>query len=364
MLILDNVTGNGSKTIIIFEMVIVTMNIKDIAKSARVSVSTVSRVLNNHPDVSEATRKQVKDEIEKFHFTPNANAKTLKQQRTKNIAIIVKGANNVLFQNMIELLERQIAKAGYMSVPNFIDQYEDELNVAQLMTREKKPQGIIFLGANINNFRIKFSKIKIPCVIATTSAQDLPFSNLSSVSVDDFAAGKMALDYLFSMGHRNIVILGDDGPSSFITQLRFNGCMESYKNHSIAFDHKYLIKCGFDIEKAYECIKAAIAGDMDISAIFAMSDLMAIGAAKAVTDSGLRVPDDISVMGFDGIEIAKYYYPTLTTIKQPIKDMTKKTVEILMKNINSEHKGNLEPIHIIFQAETLIGHSVKNCREA
>lgn len=346
------------------------INIRDIAQKAQVSVSTVSRVLNNHPDVSEATRQQVKNEIDKFNFTPNANARTLKQRKTRNIAIIVKGINNALFQNMIETLEHHISKSGYISSLSFIDQYDDEVFEARRVADEKKPCGIIFLGANISNFHVKFDKIKVPCVIATTGAGNLSFFNLSSVSIDDFAASKMALDHLFDMGHRNILILGSDDSASSIAKLRFEGCMESFQNHEFAFDSNYLVQCGFDMKQAYESIKAALTRSTPFTAIFAMSDLLAIGAAKALTDSGLRVPEDVSVMGFDGINITQFYNPTLTTIKQPIKEIAEKTVEILMSNINtinnnymSTEKQSMSPTHIIFHAELWLGQSVKRLED-
>ena len=164
---------------------IIVVTIKDIAKEAGVAVSTVSRVLNNHPDVSEKTKLKVLDIIEKRKFVPNSNAKHLKQQNTNTIGIFVKGTFNFLFHSILEKIQPLIEDSGYITVVNYLDEDENEVQQARIFCNEKKPQGIMFLGGNLKNFQDNFSKIDIPSILVTNSASQLNFSNLSSVTTND-----------------------------------------------------------------------------------------------------------------------------------------------------------------------------------
>ena len=155
------------------------MTIKEIARESGYAVGTVSRVLNNHPDVSDKARARVMEVVEKYHFRLNNNAKHLKQQTNSGIAIIVKGTRNMLFANMVESLQQLIKEKDYASLIYYIGEDDHEVEQALQVCRERQPLGILFLGSNLENFKERFAEVDIPCVLVTNPAASLNFENLS-----------------------------------------------------------------------------------------------------------------------------------------------------------------------------------------
>ena len=173
------------------------LTIKDIAKEAGCSTSTVSRALSNHTDISSETKEKIRTIVQKYNFVPNSNAKQLKQHATNTIAIIVKGINNMLFAGIIERMQAQIERTKYTVVVDYLDEDADEVQNASQLCKEIKPLGIIFLGAGDENFKNGYQKISVPSVIVTNSAKELDFENISSVFTDDRVAVSAAIDYIF-----------------------------------------------------------------------------------------------------------------------------------------------------------------------
>ena len=149
------------------------MTIKDIAKEAGYSVGTVSRVLNNHPDVSDKARKKVMAVVKKNHFKLNNNAKHLKQQSNSGIAVIVKGNNNMLFATIVEKLQGLIKERGYVCLIYYIDEDENEVEQALQICRERQPMGIFFLGSDLEYYRGRFGDAGIPGLLVTNSAEGM-----------------------------------------------------------------------------------------------------------------------------------------------------------------------------------------------
>lgn len=330
--------------------------IKDIAKFSGYGISTVSRALNGHPDVSEEARKKIRAIADQYGFVPNANARQLKLSVNKAIAIIVKGTFNVFFSGLIENMQTEIDRGGYTVMLHYIDTEQNEVETAKLLCTVEKPCGIIFLGGNTENFNSNFKKhIKIPCVLCTTSGENISAENLGSVSVDDIDGGRQAIDYLISCGHRKIGIIGGDIKNFCTTGQRYVGCINSFKEHKCHFDDTMYEEAGFTFDSAYRATNALLKRHNDFTAIFAMSDTMAIGAIRAISDMGYKVPDNISVLGFDGIDMAAYYNPIITTFKQPELKIASITVKQLKTMITEPAK----PEHILLKAKFQDGGSVK-----
>ena len=165
------------------------MTIKDIARLSGYGVATVSRVLNDHPDVSEETRQKVMAGVEEQGFQPNANAKHLKLQNSTGIVMIVKGSVNMLFADLVGKLQVLLQDAGQDTSVYYLDEDDNEVAYACRLCRERKPLGIIFLGGDLELFRADFAPITLPCVLLTNTARDLGFPNLSSFTTDDRPAG-------------------------------------------------------------------------------------------------------------------------------------------------------------------------------
>ena len=332
------------------------VTIKDIARESGYSVSTVSRVLNNRNDVSPDARKKIEEVVAKFNFVPNNNAKHLKQNNSKAIGVLVKGISNMLFASVVEEIQRMIEKTEYTLVVSYLDEDADEVEQAILLCRERKPLGLLFLGGNPEYFHREFSGVDVPCVLVTNRANEMHFENLSSVATDDIAAARCAVDQLFVAGHRRIGILGGDFDKSYTSHQRFLGCEQSFSEHGAVLDVEHCYeKARFSFGSACRAMKRLIGKFPDVTAVFAMSDVMAIGAIRALRDLGYRVPEDVSVIGFDGTSLAEYYNPKLATIKQQHQTLASRSIEILFGQIELKK----EPIHEIVPFEFVNGESIR-----
>lgn len=326
------------------------MTIKDIARLAGCGVSTVSRALNGSSEISEATRARINEVIQKYNYTPNGNARRMRQTAPNSVLLIVNGSSNLFFSPLIEQIQTAAENAGLQLVVNYIDEQEDEVQTAAQLCVEQKPAGIIFLGGDIRNFHRSFSGISVPCVLSTASAKELGFDNLSSVSVDDFDGGRSAAAELLRLGHRSIGILGgdlDSGPSG----LRYSGfaqeCAESGAPEPVCE------QCSYTFSSAYEAAIALFHRSKNMTAVFAMSDIIAVGAVRAFLDMGKRVPEDISVVGFDGIDIADFSNPRIATFSQPLHQISSLSVRMLVNMI----ENNAEASHVTLRAQYKAGDS-------
>ena len=259
------------------------MTIKDLAMKTGYAVGTVSRALNDHPNVSEKARKVILQAAAECGFELNVNAKQLKQQHSNTILVVVKGTSNELFSEMLESIQNLIAKTRYQLVVDYMDEDANEVIRAVQLCREKKPLGVLFLGGNTQNFAADFDKIDIPSVLVTNDASSLPFENLSSVSTDDMEAGRCAIDTLIALGHRVIAIIGGDRVTSDTSRLRYEGCLQSFASNGIPFDaDRDYQGVRYSYQDGYEATKALLDAGSRFTAIFAIADVMAIGAISAL----------------------------------------------------------------------------------
>lgn len=311
------------------------MTIKDIARESGYAISTVSRALNNHPDVSEEARLRIQAVVSAHSFVPNNNARQLKQQQSQSILILVKGISNVFLSSMLERMQSAVADAGYTTQCHYLDEDANEVLIAQQLCREQKPLGIIFLGGGAEHFSGAAEALPVPCVLATSVSRESVWPNLSMVGIDDAAAAKQAVDYLFGKGHTAIAVIGGNENASYISAQRRRGCEESFAAHGLALLDAYET-ANFSYASAYRAMQRLLARKTEMTAVFCMSDTMAIGAVRAIRDAGLSVPGDISVIGFDGIELARFYDPKLATITQPGTEIARKSVELLVGCIEKD----------------------------
>lgn len=310
------------------------MTIKDLAAKTGYAVGTVSRALNNHPNVSERARQVILEAAAESGFQLNINAKQLKQHHSTTILVVVKGTGNELFGEMVESIQNLIAQTRYQLVVDYMDEDENEVLRALQLCREKKPLGILFLGGNNRNFIRSFGDIDIPCVLVTNDASMLTFDNLSSVSTDDREAARRAIDTLIGLGHGCIAVIGGDRTVSDISRLRYEGCLQSFAEHGIAFDPQQDYQgVRFSYRDGYRATRELLNNSRPYTAIFATADVLAIGTIRALRDCGMRVPEDISVMGLDGLPLGSFLVPQLATVRQTVSLLAKRSVEILLDSI-------------------------------
>lgn len=336
------------------------MTIKDIARLSGCGVATVSRVINNYPDVSPETRKRVMEVLEKYHFEPNSNARHLKQQNGRRVAVVVKGIQNMLFAGMVEQIQQRLQENGIDAAVYYLDEEANELKFAHQVCREFKPPAILFLGGDPKTFKKEFDSISVPCVMLTSSGAELGYENLSSITTDDCAAGEQAVDHLVAKGHRKIGILGGNFASDEqINNRRVEGCRRSFEKHGIEFNIARVGEpCRFSMNDAYTATGRLMDRCPELTAIFALSDVMAIGVIRALRDRGLKVPEDISVMGYDGVPMGKFTLPRLTTIQQDTRRMAERGADILIAQLNEPQPAVHEFVPFIL----VEGESVGPCK--
>lgn len=328
--------------------------IKDIAQKAGVSVTTVSRVLNKRPDVNQATREKVERVMEECHFVGNANARGLKQTDSENVAIILRGRENPFLNSLAEavLLYTHDHEASFLV--EYVDETADEFQTAVRLHHEKRVTGCIFLGGRIDERAHVLEGIDMPMVFATISAEKANLPRAGSVFIDNRMMGRLAMQTLIDAGHTKIAIFGGARQSDDGFGQRYQGAMEALEKAGIPFDGERYVDTRFSLRGAYDTARGFFAMKPDTTAVFAMSDTVAMGVIRALSDIGRRVPQDVSVVGYDGIEMGKYFLPRLTTVEQPINDIARESVAMLMGMLE---KGE-EPRHVVVPASLITRESV------
>ena len=338
-----------------------TITIKDVAKLCGVGVSTVSRAINNHPDINKETKAMIMEVIKEQNYIPNNSARNLKRSNSNTIAVLIKGISNPFFSSMIKTFESEIKRKKYSFILQRVDNKEDEIDVAIELVKEKKLKGIVFLGGYFSHSDEKLRQLSVPFVLSTIgTTQKLDKAICSSVSVDDFKESYKIVDYLCKLGHTKIAIITPKDDES-IGNLRFNGYEKALNDNGIVVN-KNLIGYmkdeieSYSMENGYVVTKELLELREDFTAIYAICDSCAIGACKAIFDAGKKIPEDYSVAGFDGLDIAHYYNPSITTIRQPVEEMAEVTIKILFDVIRNRTAEQ----HKTFKGELVIGQSTRS----
>lgn len=315
------------------------LTIKEIAKLSGISVSTVSRAINNHYDISPETKRRVQEVIDKYGYVPNNSARNLKLNDARNIAVLVKGITNPFFTSMLRIFERECTSHNYSLVLEHVEETQDMTEVAALLEKEKRLNGIVFLGGNpvLSSKRLK--RLAAPYVFCSVAVTDRKkFSHYAYVSIDDRKEAEAVTDYLFACGRKRIAILCADRQDISIGSLRLEGYLNSLKKHGMEPDPALICRSKsaertYTHENGYQLTMDLVRSGAEFDAIFAISDSIAIGCLRALRDCGIDVPSQVSVVGFDGLDIGRYLVPSLTTLKQPVDEMAEASMQALLAMI-------------------------------
>lgn len=339
-----------------------TITIKDVAKLCGVGVSTVSRAINNHPDINEETKTKIMNVIKESNYIPNNSARNLKRSNSRTIAVLIKGITNPFFSKMIKVIEKETQEKKYTFILHRVEEKQNEVEVALGLAKEKKLRGIIFLGGFFTHSEEELSQLEIPYVLCTVGMNgEWNARDCSFVAVDDFKESYRIVDYLCKIGHKRIAIITTSLDDESIGLIRYQGYLQALKDNGITLD-KNLVKSmkynidTFTMENGYIVMNELLKETTDFTAVYAISDSVAIGACKAILDAGKKVPDDYSVAGFDGLDIATYYNPSITTIRQPVEDIAYAAIQILFDVIKKK-SGNQKRI---FPGELVLGQSTRS----
>ena len=336
------------------------LNLKDIAKKAGVGLGTASRALNNDPHIREETRLRVLSAMEELNYRPNSIARSLKTRSTKTIGIVIPYISNLFIAKIMEGMDDAIRDAAYdfllFNTDNNKSRFEKTLHLLQ----EKKVEGVILLGETIDlELKDKLKNLNIPVVLISTydaNKDEARYPYIVNVGIDNESAAFEATDYLCRLGHRRISMLVTDENDYNAILPRMNGFYRALEKNGIAADKKWKQFGGLDLKSGYVNMSALLQMEesRQPTAVFAFSDMAALGAYRAITERGKKVPDDISVMGFDGIELAEYIDPPLTTLSQPQYEMGAAAMSCMLKLLNNE---KIEQSNIVLDHALIIRKS-------
>lgn len=340
------------------------LTIKDIAKICGVSTSTVSRAINNDPGINANTRERILAVVEEYHFVPNNSARNLKLQESNTVALLIKGIGNRFFQEMYQMFETELRQHGYNFILNEISDRQDDASAAVEIAKEKRLKGIIFLGGLMENPDIRLKRIDIPYVLCTVAVNiNAPRYSCSSVAIDDEKEAYKIVDYLCRKGHKRIAIITGRRSDHAVGALRLTGYEKALRDHGIDPDPDLVCYMPEDVpdytmRAGYEAARELLSRQKDFTALFVISDICAFGAYRAFAEAGVRIPEDCSVAGFDGLDMTKYMVPSLTTVVQPRERLVKASVDLLMREINGQ-TGNEQ---LVYDADILEQDSVRDIR--
>jgi DNA-binding LacI/PurR family transcriptional regulator len=325
------------------------VSIKEIAALAGVSKATVSRVLNAKPGVSPATRKKVEEVIAAHAYAPNLVARGLSLRRTGIIGLVVahtavRLSSHLFFLEFLRGISRVLEKEGFRLILATADSEEDYESSCRNMAQEGLVDGVVVLGIRRNDKRLQhFLQRGLPLV---TVGNPLGHPGVSFVDADNYGGARMATEYLIGLGHKEILFI--NGPKTHTGAIaRERGYKAALASHGI---EPHIVYGDFSFESGYKKTKEFIAGGRELPAVFAASDLAAMGAITALKEAGLRTGKDASVIGVDDIPYASFFDPPLTTVHQPIVEMGEETGGL----IHEVMQGVAKPVGKIFPTTLVV----------
>jgi len=322
------------------------VNIYDVAKTAGVSVVTVSRVLNNATTVRESSRKKVWDAVEFLNYQPSAAARSLAKGKTNLVGIIVPNLSDSFLSEIVVAVDNELEKCGYSLAVTVLDDVESGFNERRhSFLQQGRVDGVLVLTPLFEEEMIhSLQRQGIPFVMMDN--QRYPFV-VPSVVVDNYRGGYEATKYLLEAGHERVAHVG--GPESFLSaQERLNGFNKALEE--VGLEPYGIYRGIFDIENGYMSMQDMFKRDCLPTAIFAGDDHIAFGIIDALREHNLSVPEDISIIGYDDHPFSCKLHPHLTTLRQPSNAIAQEAVSMLLKILKGELKRNavvkLDPILI------------------
>lgn len=332
--------------------------LKDIALKAKVSRMTVSRVFSDRANVSKETRDKIEKIAEKMGYHPNLIARSLSSSRSMTIGILMPKTKNVFLDVYITQILSGISDITQdlnyriMFFPFDYSQYQKNFYVS--ISRSNLVDGLILLKTRKDDKGIEeLSASKFPFILVNHKNNSDKINYIDSCNVK---GAKLAVEHLYKLGHRKIAfVTGEMHETNAID--RFNGFKKAMKEFDLPFRKEWIITGNFSKEKAFE-ESSKLFNSTDLpSAVFCSDDYMAIGVMNKIKEKGLSVPKDISVIGFDDIELSSYIKPTLTTIRQPIYEIGKRAAEYVLDLIEGRKKT---PIHELLDVDLIIRDSTSH----
>jgi LacI family transcriptional regulator len=326
--------------------------IKQVARHAKVSSATVSHVINGTRFVSEPVRAQVQQAMEELGYRPNTLARSLRSGQTHTIGLILPDSANPFFAEIGHAIESAAFERGYNVI---LCNTENDPQKERLYTEvlgNKQVDGLIFVASGEDRQVLSQSLDDgLPLVVVD---RDLGNLELDTVITDNLSGGLLATRHLISLGHRRVACI--TGPSNLTPSAdRVAGYREALEQAGIPVDESLILRGDFRARSGYEDAKLLLGRTPGPSAIFVCNDMMAIGAIRAASQLGLRVPEDLSIVGFDNIELAAYTTPPLTSVAQPKQEIGQMAVALLIERAKEPTlppRRNMLPSRLVIREST------------
>jgi len=331
----------------------VTVTIYDVAREAGVSMATVSRVVNNNPNVKPQTRKKVYEAIERLGYRPNAVARGLASKKTTTVGVVIPDIANANFAEVARGIE-DIANMYHYNIIlcNADKRKEKEIRVINTLL-EKQVDGLLFMGGVVTDEHIQaFNTSNVPIVLCATTDEK---GTMPSVDIDHETAAYDAVRKLIAEGHTRIAMISGTLQDPANGYARYQGYKRALEESGIALDETLVRVGNYRYESGIEAVQYFLGLAERPTAVFAATDEMAIGAIHGIQDAGLSVPADISVIGVDNIRMASMVRPLLTTVAQPMYDIGAVSMRLLTKLMKKE---NVEQARVTLQHELIVRNSV------
>lgn len=328
---------------------------KDVAKLAGVSTSTVSHVINKTHFVSEEMIHRVQSAIDELNYAPSALARSLKVNQTKTLGMLITTSTNPFFAEVVKGVERHCYQQDYNLILCNTEGSMERVHNNLEMLMQKRVDGLLVMSAEIDGNHIDlFGRHNpVPTIVMDWG---ITGPSLDQIQDNSFLGGTIATQYLIDCGHTQIGCI--TGPLKRNTaNLRYKGFEHTIRNANLPINKQWIIEGEFDTKGGFDAFEELIKNNELPSALFVGNDMMAMGVINAAYKHGLKIPQDISIIGYDDIRLAKFFTPSLTTIHQPKFRLGARAVDTLLERINNKRT---EPKIIQLEPNLVVRDSVKN----
>jgi LacI family transcriptional regulator len=325
-------------------------SIREVSSLAGVSISTVSRVLNGTAPVAHETKQRVLQAVQSLKYQPNTFARSLVTKRSGCLGVMVGEINSPFFGELLKGIEEKAEGAGMHLIVSSGHAHKTSEETALGLLQQRRPDALIIQAEALSNEELRpLISGAIPAVVVGRHIEGLP-----CLYLDNETGGLMATEYLIGQGHRRIAHLS--GPTHLPDSLaRSQGYRRALESNGLAYDASLVVEGNFSEPSGQEKTRELLSRSKEFTALFVANDQMAAGVLRALREAGLRVPEDVSVIGFDDIPLANFLYPLLTTIRQPLADMGQAGVAIALALLNGQETEVIRK----FEPQLILRESVK-----
>lgn len=312
------------------------VTMRDVAERAMVSVNTVSKVLNNKSDISKETRERVLKAAKELGYIKNVTASALRNSKTKIVGVVLEDTTNLFFAEVLEGIEAAARKYGYRLLLTNTQTSVEKQREAIHTLMEHRVEGVLITPTEDGTKDLeRLAHLNFPTVIIGRHSEGL---NLDEIHSDEVKGGYIATKHLIDRGRRKILLINSN-PQNSAARMRHEGYRKALREAGIVLPEDYVIAVrGPNMEGGYQGVKKAFEKGLDFDAVFCYNDMFAFGAIRALKDSGKKVPEDVSVVGYDDVAFASYYCPALTTVRIDRFGLGFNSFKMLLERIKNKRK--------------------------